>query len=129
MVRHKGELHDRQHQAIVDETTWQSAQDRLDGNGGDTIARRRAPVRCWFDGKLFDRYGRPMKSGYGMRTARASGVRQSKHYWYNVSKPEGADDNRAVERMPADGIDALIVEVIRHHLGDCAWVASSLDAA
>ena len=67
-VRHKDALHEGQHEAIIDETTWQQVQAHLDENGGGAIAGRRKPARRVLDGVLFDRNGRPMRSTYAVRT-------------------------------------------------------------
>jgi DNA invertase Pin-like site-specific DNA recombinase len=128
-TRHRGELHDGRHEAIVDETTWRQVQAHLDGNGGGAISGRRKPARRMLDGVLFDRYGRPMRSTYAMRTKHSSGVRQSKRYWYYVSKSEGSDDDRALDRIPAAGLEAIIGEAVRRCLHGREWLIESLDAA
>jgi hypothetical protein len=70
-----------------------------------------------------------MRSSYAMRTKRSSGVRQSKRYWYYVSKKDGLDDHRAVDRMPAPGLEAIVDDAVRTRLGDRTWLASSLSGA
>jgi DNA invertase Pin-like site-specific DNA recombinase len=128
-VRHRGELYDGQHKAIVDKRIWEQVQALLDGNGGGAIARCRKPARRMLDDVLFDRHGRPMRSSYAMRTKRSSGVRQSKRYWYYVSKKDGLDDHRAVDRMPAPSLEAIVDDAVRTRLGDRTWLASSLSEA
>ncbi len=128
-VRHRGALHDGQHEAIIDETTWERVQSRLDGNGGGTIAARRTPARRMLDGVLFDRHGRSVKSSYAMRTLRSDTVRHSKRYWYYVSKKDGPEDDRAVERLPAAALEAVVMVAMNQRLSDREWLASGLGAA
>ena len=128
-IRHKGALHEGQHEAIIDEITWKQVQTHLDDNGGGTIAGRRTPARRMFDGLLFDQHGRSMKSSYAMRTLRSETVRQSKRYWYYVSKKDGPEDERAVDRMPAAALEAVVVEAIDQRLSDREWLASAMDTA
>jgi site-specific DNA recombinase len=128
-VRHKGDLHDGQHAAIVDETTWKCVQERLDGNGGGPISSRRGPARRWLDGRLFDHHGHPMRTRYAMRTVRSGSVRRSKRYWYYVSKPDQADDRRKVDRYPADPLERVLYETIVRYLTDHVWLTSALATA
>lgn len=128
-IRHRSELHDGQHQAIIDETIWEQVQNVLDGNGGGTIAARRTPARRMLDGVLFDHLGRSMKSSYAMRSVRSETVQHSKRYWYYASKKDGLSDRRAVDRMPAAALEAVVIEAINQRLRDREWLASALDAA
>lgn len=128
-VRHRGALHDGQHEAIIDEITWIQVQAQLDGNGGGSIAGRRKPARRILDGVLFDQHGRSMKSSYAMRTLRSDTVRHSKRYWYYVSKKDGPDDARAAERLPAAALEAIVSDAVAGRLGDREWLASSLNSA
>ncbi len=128
-VRHKGDLHDGQHAAIVDETTWQLVQEHLDGNGGGPISGRRKPARRWLDGYLFDQHGRPMQTSYAMRTVRSGSVQVSKRYWYYVSKPDHADDRRKLDRLPAGPLENVVRETTIKYLTDRAWLTSVLATA
>ncbi len=128
-VRHKSDLHIGQHVAIVDETTWRHVQEHLDGNGGGPISGRRRPARRWLNGCLFDRHGRPMRTSYAMRTVRSGSVLASKRYWYYASKPEGIDDRRTVDRLPAEPLETVIHKIILRHMTDHAWLTSVLAAA
>ncbi len=128
-VRHKRVLHEGQHEAVIDEITWKQVQAHLDDNGGGTIAGSRKPARRFLDGVLFDQHGRPMKSSYAMRSVRSETVRHSKRYWYYVSKRDGPEDDRAIERLPAAALEAVVSEATYQSLGDREWLAPSLDAA
>ncbi len=128
-VRHKNDLYDGQHAALVDETTWKCVQEHLNGNGGGPNSGRRGPARRWLDGCLCDQHGRPMRTSYAMRTVRSGSVRVSKRYWYYASKPEGVDDRRIIDRLPAGPLESIVHETIRRYLTDHAWLASALVTA
>jgi DNA invertase Pin-like site-specific DNA recombinase len=128
-VKHKGVLHDGLHAAFIDPAVWQQAQDRLDGNGGGPIAGRRASAARWLDGRLFDRHARPMRITYATRSVTSGSVRQSKRYWYYVSKPEGPADATQVDRLPAGPLEAVVREALRRQLADRSWLADALAAA
>jgi DNA invertase Pin-like site-specific DNA recombinase len=128
-VKHGGVLHEGLHVAIVDETTWQRVQELLDGNGGGPIAGRRAPAARWLEGRLFDRNGRPMRTSYATRSVTSGSVRQSKRYWYYVSKPAGPEDKRPLDRLPAGPLEWIVRETVMQQLVDRAWVADALTTA
>ncbi len=128
-VRHKGDLHDGLHAAIVDEATWQRVQEHLDGNGGGPISGQRKTARRWLDGYLFDQHGRPMQTSYAMRTVRSGSVRLSKRYWYYVSKSDHADDRRKLDRFPAGPLENVVRETTIRYLTDRAWLTSVLATA
>ena len=125
-VRHRRELHEGQHEAIIDEITWERVQAHLEGNGGGTIAGERKPASRMLDGILFDQHGRSMKSSYAMRTLRSETVRHSKRYWYYVSKKDKPDDDRSVDRMPAAALEAVLAEALIQRFLDRDWLASGL---
>jgi hypothetical protein len=125
-VKHGGALHDGLHTAIVDDATWRRVQDLLDGNGGGPIAGRRAAAARWLDGRLFDRLDRPMRTTYATRSVTTGSVRQSRRYWYYVSKPEGPEDKRPLDRLPADPLEGLVRAAMMPQLANRAWVADAL---
>ena len=128
-VKHGGLLHEGQHEAIIDEAVWQQTQDHLDGNGGGRIKGRRASAARWLDGRLFDRLGRPMRTTYATRSITTGSVRRSKRYWYYVSKPDGSEDKRSLDRLPAGPLEDLVREAVLRKLADRPWVADALAAA
>ena len=128
-VRHGGVLYEGLHEAIIDEATWQKTQKLIDGNGGGPIAGRRSPAARWLDGRLFDGQGRPMRTTFATRSVRSASVQQSKRYWYYVSKREGSDNHRQVERLPAGPLETEVHQAIRRQLLDQTWLAAALSDA
>jgi hypothetical protein len=128
-VKHGGALHDGLHTAIIERATWQRVQDLLDGNGGGPIAGRRAEAARWLDGRLLDRHGWPMRTTDATRSVTTGSVRQSKRYWYYVSKPAGSEDERPLDRLPADPLEGLVRAAVTQQLADRVCVADALAAA
>ena len=64
-----------------------------------------------------------------MRTLHTDTARHSKRYWYYVSKKDGPEDKRAVDRMPAAALEAVVMEAVNQRLSDREWLASSLNTA
>ncbi len=127
-VKHGGVLHQGRHAAIIDEGTWQQTQDQLDANGGGPIAVRRKSAARWLDGRLFDWHGRPMRTTYATRSVSSGSVRHSKRYWYYVSKPDGSDDTRPLDRLPAGPLEGIVRDAIMRQISDRAWIADALAA-
>src|SRR5690606_32621525 len=51
-VRHKDDLHDGLHEAVIDPATWQAAQTQLAEHGGKKIDAERGPAKRPLDGVL-----------------------------------------------------------------------------
>ena len=125
-VKHKDEVHEGQHPAIVDPATWQAAQDMLDGNGGGEITVRRKPARRWLDGVFFDAKGMPMKTTYALKALPALGATAKRRYWYYTSRPKGQTGPEGGERLPAPPIEAAVRTEVAKALADRGWLMDSL---
>ncbi len=125
-VKHKDEVHEGQHDAIVDPVTWQTAQDLLDGNGGGEIAVRRQPARRWLDGVFFDAKGAAMKTTYALKALPALGKTSKKRYWYYTSRPKGQAGPERGERLPALPIEAAVRTAVARALADPGWLMDAL---
>ena len=128
-VRHKDEVHDGQHPAIVDSATWQAAQEILDGNGGGEIAVRRKPARRWLDGVFFDAKGAPMKTTYALKALPALGTTAKRRYWYYTSRPKGQTGPEGGERLPALLIEAAVQTGVAKAFADPNWLMDALAAS
>lgn len=99
-IRHQDELYDGLHEAIIDDATWQQAQELLANHGGKKIATSRRSARRLLNGLLFDSVGRPMRTTYAIKSTRSGGAAQSRRYWYYRSKPSCSDNQGNIERLP-----------------------------
>lgn len=125
-VRHKDEVHEGQHAAIVDPATWQAAQDILDGNGGGEIVVRRKPARRWLDGVFFDAKGAPMKTTYALKALPALGTNANRCYRYYTSRPRGQTGPDQGERLPAPPIELAVRTGVAKALADPNWLMDAL---
>ena len=125
-VKHKDEVHEGQHPAIVDPADWQAAQEILDGNGGGEIAVRRKPARRWLDGVFFDAKGTAMKTTYALKAIPALGTTAKKRYWYYTSKPTRQTGPERGERLPASPIEAAVRTGVAKALADRSWLMDAL---
>jgi hypothetical protein len=123
-LRHKGQVHDGQHAAIVDEATWQAVQDRLAANHHEHHRTRIESVHL-LTGRLREAGGEAMMPSHAQKGA----VR----YRYYVARTVGLDGKRL--RLPAASIEAAVVAGLRSiaapnpsRLDAAAWVAAELEA-
>ena len=121
-TRHKNELYEGLHEAIIDDVTWHKVQDQLTDHGGKQIATTRRPARRLLDGLLYDTVGRPMRTTYAIKSTRRGGTVQSQRYWYYTSKPLNSENKDSIERLPAGEVERLVLSAITNHLGDKIWL-------
>ncbi|AXI41802.1 recombinase family protein [Sulfitobacter sp. SK011] len=122
-TRHKEELHEGLHEAIIDDATWQLTQAQLADHGGKKISAARRSARRLLDGVLFDSRGRQMRTTYASKSLRQEGMTRTKRYWYYTTAVSGSDDKFRIERLPADEIDRVVLNGLREHLSDPRWLA------
>ena len=106
-VRYKNEAHPGEHQAIIDEATWNKIQDRLRQNGpadADTIHSSDALLK----GRLFC-----TPCGCAMTPAHSS-VRQKKYRYYICTTKQKRGTHRCSSKaLPADAIENFVIDQIR----------------
>lgn len=122
-VRHKEDLHDGLHEAIVDDATWEQVQAQLSDHGGKKIGAVRRSTKRPLDGVLFDSNGRAMRTTYASKSVGREGMSLTKRYWYYTSRRSGAEDRNCVERLPATEIERLVLSGLDGHLSDKTWLA------
>lgn len=128
-TRHKDELYDGLHEAIIDDSTWHRVQELLANHGGKKIGTSRQSARRLLDGLLFDSTGRPMRSTYAIKSKLNGGTYQSRRYWYYTSKPSCAEDRDSIERLPAEEIERLVLDGLRDRLADQGWLMEQIGSA
>jgi len=105
-VEYGGELHDGQHDEIVDERTWAAAQDLLAGQHRDRrptryqVAVLRGLLHC-------ARCGEPMRPEFTRK-----GTRRHPYYVCSTLKKRGADACPG-SRVAAHALEELVVEQVR----------------
>ncbi|WP_127115203.1 recombinase family protein [Shimia sediminis] len=127
-TRHKNEVHEGLHAAIIDDAIWQSVQVQLTKQGGrETRAKRRRSDRVLND-LLFDSADRKMGSTYASKSVTRDGVQQTKRYWYYASTKSQPDDDISVERLPATEIERVVLSALSDKLSDHVWIADHVRA-
>ncbi len=122
-VRHKDELFEGVHEAIVDSETWWRAQAMLADHGGRKLRAARRSAKRLLDDVLFDSMGRAMRTTYASKSLRREGTIRTKRYWYYTSKPSCTENSAAIERLPAKEMERLVLGSLRERLCDKDWLA------
>ena len=68
-IRHKKQVYDGQHPAIIDPTVWDKVQDRLQGRAAVARGSRQKATRSLLAGKLFDDTGDRLTPSHSRKTA------------------------------------------------------------
>ena len=125
-VRHKEELYEGLHDAIIDNTTWQMVQAQLADHGGKKIGSARRSARRLLAGVLFDSKGRTMRTTYASKSVRREGTTLTKRYWYYATRVTGSEDGTGVERLSADEIERVVLNTLKERLADTGWLADQI---
>lgn len=104
-VRHKGQVHDGQHQAIIDQEVFEAVQAKLEQNGVERRSRPLRSVDAWLKGKIFDAQGRPMSPSFGY----GKGGKPFRYY-ISAAAPAGEQASAEVLRVSAPQIEALVAD-------------------
>jgi site-specific DNA recombinase len=108
-IRHKDNIYDGNHDAIIDKKQWKAVQAALNQNRHKKYLRTHAKAPSLLAGLLFDEEGHPLSPTHTRK--------KSRRYRYYVNqalvqfKQASAD---AITRVPAQTVESLVVqEVIR----------------
>ena len=106
-LRHKGQIHDGLHQAIVDRDIWDRVQRQL----AEQTQKRKAPsedAHSFLAGKLFDDRGNRMGPSHA-----AKGGRRWRYYISRALLKGRKQDAGSVARIPAAVIEKQVLEVVK----------------
>lgn len=121
-IRHKKQIYDGQHPAIIDPPIWDKVQDRL--QSGAAVARgfRQMATRSPLARKLFDETGDQLTPSHSRKNG--------KRLRYYISRRLVKDRSRKhpdAWRLPAEQVEGLLVELVEQHLtGPGAAVAMTV---
>ena len=119
-IAHKDERYDGQHEAIIDNKTFDAVRAQLAANTRGHKARTRAKEPNLLAGLLVDSTGAKLTSSHA--------VKDGKRYRYYVGTR--TDEGRTKPwRLPAHDIEAAVVAELQRFLGDRQWVAGALRPA
>ena len=126
-IRHKGQVHDGQHPAIIDPRVWDKVQELLQSGAAISRGSRKKAITSPLAGKLFDETGDRLTPSHSRKNG--------KRLRYYVSRrviAGGCAKHPDAWRLPAEQVEGVLTEMIRRHLGrpDAATsLTQSLSAA
>ena len=110
-IRHKGQVYEGQHPAIIDPSIWDQVQQMLtDGAQKARGTKRKAP-RSLLVGKLFDETGDRLTPSH----SRKNGKRLRYYISHRLVKDRSRKHPDAW-RLPAEQLEGLIADLVRKHL-------------
>ena len=125
-TRHKEELHEGLHNAIIDDATWKRVQTQLADHGGKKISAARRSAKRPLDGILFDSKGRMMRTTYASKSVHTGGASRINRYWYYTSTVSGSENKTEVERLPANEIERVVLKELGERLANTSWLADQI---
>ena len=111
-IRHKNQVHDGQHPAIIDPEVWDKVQQMLQGGAAIVRVSRKKATTSPLAGKLFDETGDRLTPGHSRKNGR-----RLRHY---ISRRLVRDRSRKhpdAWRLPAEQVEGLLAELVERHLG------------
>ena len=112
-VKHRGETYKGQHDAIIDNETWDAVQRQLNAKARFHMTSQVKPDTHLFRGRVFDEAGKPL---HATKTSKSG-----RHYFYYTSRclmAPGGDNKGQGWRIPAKRFDATISRHLAEALGD-----------
>ena len=110
-IRHKGQVYEGQHPAIIDPSIWDQVQQMLtDGAQKARGTKRKAP-RSLLVGKLFDETGDRLTPSH----SRKNGKRLRYYISHRLVK-DRSQKHPDAWRLPAEQLEGLIADLVRKHL-------------
>lgn len=126
-IRHKKQVYEGQHPAIIDPAIWEKVQDMLQSGAAVARGSRQKATRSPLAGKLFDETGDRLTPSHSRKNG--------KRLRYYISRRLVKDRSRKhpdAWRLPADQVEGLLAELIGQHLtrpGAAAVMTVDLTAA
>ena len=112
-VAHRGQLHDGQHEAIINQALWDAVQAKRQASIGNKRERGNGQHGSLLTGMIRDHADRPMSPSHA--------VKQQRRYRYYVSSMAGADDAALKVpplRLPAPELEQAVLDAITGVLED-----------
>jgi site-specific DNA recombinase len=110
-IRHKGQIYDGQHPAIIDPEVWERVQTELDGAAARMRGTKRKATRSPLAGKLFDETGD--------RLTPSRSRKNGKRLRYYISRRLVTDlsgKHPDAWRLPAEQLEGLLAGLVRQHI-------------
>ncbi len=110
-ISHKGEIHQGEHQAIIDEDLWTRVHDRMTSNRVARVEKVNVRNPSLLAGVIFDGLGRRMSPSHSKKAG--------KRFRYYLTRPSEIDrGGEPAWSVPAHEIEMRVVELITALLDD-----------
>ncbi len=118
-IRHKGQVYDGQHPAIIAPEVWDQVQQMLQDGAANSRGTKRKTQRSLLVGKLFDETGDRLTSSH----SRKNGNRLRYYISHRLVK-DRSQKHPDTWRLPAEELETLISDLIRKNLSRPDFVAA-----
>lgn len=118
-IRHKGQVYDGQHPALIQPEVWDRVQQMLKDGAAKSRGTKSKAQRSLLAGKLFDETGDRLTPSH----SRKNGKRLRYYISHRLVK-ERSRKHPDAWRLPADELETLIADVIRKNLSRPDFVAA-----
>lgn len=111
-IRHKGQVYDGQHPAIIEPEVWDKVQELLQSGAVTSRGSKKKAASSPLVGKLFDETGDRLTPSHTQKNG--------KRLRYYVSRrliAGGSREHPDAWRLPAEQVESVLMELIRAHLG------------
>lgn len=110
-IRHKGQVYEGQHPAIIDPALWERVQQLLtDGAVRERGVKQKAK-RSLLAGKLFDEIGDRLTPSHSRKNGK-----RLRYYISGRLVTDRSQKHPDAWRLPAEQLESLLAEVVRQHL-------------
>lgn len=111
-IRHKGQVYEGQHPAIIDPGEWDKLQALLEGGAAKARGTKQRATRSPLAGRLYDETGDRLTPSHSRKNGR--------RLRYYISRRLVVDRSKKhpdAWRLPAEQLEGLLTEIVQQHLG------------
>ena len=120
-VRHRAEIYDGEHNAIISQPLWDAVQAQLDANLAAPKGRRNTKHRSLLAGIAFD--------GLGRRLSPSHAVARGKRFRYYITHRDKVTDDQPQWRLPAHDLEHVTATTLASWLDHADAAAADAAAA
>ncbi len=118
-IRHKGQVYDGQHPAIIEPEIWDQVQQMLQIGAAKSRGTKQKATTSLLAGKLFDETGDRLTPSHSRKNGR-----RLRYYISHRLVKDRSQKHPDAWRLPAEQLEALIADVIRKNLSRPDFVAA-----
>ncbi|OYX44457.1 MAG: hypothetical protein B7Z02_04970 [Rhodobacterales bacterium 32-67-9] len=123
-IRHKGQVHDGQHPAIIAPDLWEAVQKQLTAEARKPRARKASSTRSLLCGKICDETGDRLTPSHSRIRAGA----RLRYYISHRLAARSGEEGVTGWRLPADELEARVEGIVRDLLSDATLAARLVTA-